>query len=293
MPRKLVTTSKVASSHGRSSMSPARRSASGLRSRATAIRRGDASIPAHRAPRRPASSTDSPAPQATSSSRSPAPTPRRWCRATYSRQLVGSQRAANSAACRPQPSSTPLHWSPTRPTSTTIRPDVGMRPPVANRQSDPGTHWEPGPGRDRHWAHGEELVLPGLSMMLGREPDCGTRLDRPSQPTIRPCRDAPEQWVGGWGRQSQGRGSVRTTDNGSDQASLPLSHTSGRNPVRPRRQPLNPKEISIRPDVPVGSSSRTASTGRSRRENNRPGPGVAGHPSRSPLSAGPWPDRSR
>ena len=111
MPRKLVTTSKAPSSHGRACMSPTRRSASGLRSRATAMRRADASMPAHRAPRRPASSTARPAPQAMSSSVSLALTPSRWCRATYSRQLAGSLRVEKSTARRPQPSSTPRQLS--------------------------------------------------------------------------------------------------------------------------------------------------------------------------------------
>jgi len=84
-------------------------SASGLRSRATATSRAEASIPAHEAPRRPASSIASPDPQATSSSRSPASTPSRWCIATYSRQLPGSLSVAKSTALRPQPSSTITH----------------------------------------------------------------------------------------------------------------------------------------------------------------------------------------
>ena len=88
-------------------MSPTRMSASGLRSCATATSRAAASIPAQTAPRSPASSMASPEPQATSSSRSPSSTSSRWWTATYSRQLLGSDNVAKSAASRPHPSSTP------------------------------------------------------------------------------------------------------------------------------------------------------------------------------------------
>ena len=67
-------------------------------------------MPAHTAPRSAASSMASPEPQATSSSRSPSSTFSWWWRATYSRQLAGSDRVAKSAAKRPQPSSTSRHW---------------------------------------------------------------------------------------------------------------------------------------------------------------------------------------
>ena len=106
MPRKLVATSKLASSHGSALMSPTRMSLSGLRKRAMATNRGDASMPLHRAPRMRASSMASPDPHATSSTRSPAPRPRRECTKTYSRQLLGSATVAKSTALRPQPSST-------------------------------------------------------------------------------------------------------------------------------------------------------------------------------------------
>ena len=63
------------------------------------------------APRAAASSIARPDPHATSSNRSPAPTSRWWCIATYSRQAPGSSRVANSTARRPQPSSTVSHCS--------------------------------------------------------------------------------------------------------------------------------------------------------------------------------------
>src|SRR3984957_14448554 len=110
IPRKLVTTSNDASSQGSACMSPTLISASGVRSRATATSRGEASMPQQAAPRARASSIASPDPQATSSSRSPASTPRRWCMETYSRQLLGSLSGAKSTALRPQPASTRVHW---------------------------------------------------------------------------------------------------------------------------------------------------------------------------------------
>src|ERR1700722_16865885 len=110
IPRKLVTTSNDAGSHGRACISPTLISHPGFRSRATATSRAEASIPQQEAPRRRASSTASPDPHATSSSRSPASTPSRWCTATYSRQLPGSLSVAKSTALRPQPSSTTTHW---------------------------------------------------------------------------------------------------------------------------------------------------------------------------------------
>ena len=108
-PRKLVTTSKVASSQGRACMSPTRMSAAGLRSRATATSRWEASRPAQTAPRRRASSSARPLPQATSRSRSPSSMPSRARMTTYSRQLYGSLSVAKSAALRPHPSSTTVH----------------------------------------------------------------------------------------------------------------------------------------------------------------------------------------
>ena len=106
MPRKLVTTSKDSSSHGSCCMSPTRTSASGLRSLATATSRGEASIPAHTAPRIVASSIARPEPQATSRTRSPSRIPRRWCTATYSRDADGSLSVEKSTTRRPHPSST-------------------------------------------------------------------------------------------------------------------------------------------------------------------------------------------
>ena len=105
MPRKLVATSKHASSQGRSLMSPTRMSLPGFLSRAISTSRTDASIPAHSAPRIRASSNARPDPQATSRTRSSGPSPSRECTNTYSRQLLGSASVAKSAALRPQPSS--------------------------------------------------------------------------------------------------------------------------------------------------------------------------------------------
>src|ERR1700753_3597862 len=65
MPRKLVTTSKDSSAHGRAFMSPTLMSAPGLRSRATATSRGEASMPAQVAPRRLARPRARPEPQGT------------------------------------------------------------------------------------------------------------------------------------------------------------------------------------------------------------------------------------
>ena len=114
-----MTTSNDPSSHGISCMSPTRTSASGLRSVAIATSRAEASMPAHLAPRAAASSMASPAPHATSSTRSAAPMPSCWCRATYSRQLAGSLNVAKSTARRPHPSSTRRHAT---------RPDPLPRP---------------------------------------------------------------------------------------------------------------------------------------------------------------------
>ena len=79
---------------------------SGLRSRATSTRRADASMPAQRAPRSAGQLNREARSAGDVEQRSPAPMPSRWCRATYSRQLVGSLRVAKSTALRPQPSST-------------------------------------------------------------------------------------------------------------------------------------------------------------------------------------------
>ena len=188
MPRKLVTTSKAPSSHGSACMSPTRRSASGLRSRATAMRRSDASIPAHRAPRRPASSMARPEPQATSSSPSPAPTPSRWCSVTYSRQLAGSLRVANSTALRPQPSSTPRQLRRGRVGDRRILRhgrDLGSAGPGITGNSDRPRSTRPSPcpqckSSDRH----REGELAGT----------GARSDsRARWPSIR-ASGAPRQW---------------------------------------------------------------------------------------------------
>ncbi len=87
-PRKLVTTSKVASGHGIANV-PDLTSPSGTRSRATAARRGEASIPATE-PREVSGSSARPLPHATSSKWSPLSTPSACWTATYSRQLPGS-----------------------------------------------------------------------------------------------------------------------------------------------------------------------------------------------------------
>ena len=115
-------------------------------------------MPAHRAPRRPASSIARPDPQATSSSLSPAPTPRRWCMATYSRQLVGSLRVANSTARRPQPSSTPRQLSSSRVEHRRILRhgrDLGRAGPGMTGSSDRPRSTRPSPcpqcrSADRH-----------------------------------------------------------------------------------------------------------------------------------------------
>ena len=60
-----------------------------------------------------------PAPQAMSSRRSPVVTPRWWCRATYSRQLLGSLRVAKSTARRPHtPRRRVASRGPCRPSSS-------------------------------------------------------------------------------------------------------------------------------------------------------------------------------
>ena len=106
-----------------------------FRSLATATSLGEASIPEQEAPRRRASSMARPDPHATSSSRSPASTPSRWCRATYSRQLLGSLSAEKSTALRPQPSSTVADGGRPWPGLVMTAPRPGGHRPAAGCDS--------------------------------------------------------------------------------------------------------------------------------------------------------------
>ena len=108
--------------------------------------------------------------------------------ATYSRQLVGSQRVANSTAWRPQPSSTPRHWPSVEAAVRSLDPSLLVRA------------WEHRAGEDREpqasknqpvAVRPSQITLGDGQGQLGEPPEQGSQGD----PALHPCQRGAEAVV--------------------------------------------------------------------------------------------------